>query len=88
MQRGQAAAGEAGQPQNGREITGGAAALHGSCEAVFARHADEMRRLDIDHGYLIATVGSAGILLEPVLYWPEARMLLQPAQSVHDFHEY
>ena len=27
-----------------------------------------------DRGYLIASVGMAGILLEPVLYWPEARL--------------
>lgn len=67
--------GERWVPVHGITTFSGAAALHGSCEAVFARHADEMRRLDIDHGYLIATVGSAGILLEPVLYWPEARML-------------
>ena len=49
--------------------------LFASCEAVFARFADEMQRLDIDHGYLLATVGTAGTLLEPVLYWPEARLM-------------
>jgi FAD/FMN-containing dehydrogenase len=48
-------------------------AMYEACEAVFARHAEAMRRHDIDRGYLLCTVGGAGTLLEPVLYWPEAR---------------
>jgi FAD/FMN-containing dehydrogenase len=49
-----------------------AVALYESCEAVFARHAGAIARHDIDRGYLVATVGLAGILIEPVLYWPDA----------------
>lgn len=67
--------GERWVPVHGIASFSGAAALHRSCEEVFASHAGQMQRLDIDHGYLIATVGLAGILLEPVLYWPEARMM-------------
>jgi FAD/FMN-containing dehydrogenase len=33
-----------------------------------------MRKHDIDRGYLVSTVGNAGTLLEPVLYWPDARL--------------
>lgn len=66
--------GERWVPVHGVTAFSRATALFDSCEAVFARHGDEMRRLDIDHGYLIASVGLAGILLEPVLYWPEARL--------------
>jgi len=66
--------GERWVPVHGVTSFSRAAALFDSCQAVFARHADEMRHFDIDHGYLIASVGTAGILLEPVLYWPEARL--------------
>lgn len=66
--------GERWVPVHGVTTFSRAAALFDSCEAVFALHADEMRRLDVDHGYLIASVGLAGILLEPVLYWPDARL--------------
>ena len=47
--------------------------IYEACEAVFARHAEAMRKFDIDRGYLCCTVGQAGTLLEPVMYWPEAR---------------
>ena len=45
---------------------------------MFARHAAAMQKYDIDHGYLCCTVGQVGTLLEPVMYWPDAR---------NDFHE-
>ncbi|MEZ5499681.1 MAG: FAD-binding oxidoreductase [Steroidobacteraceae bacterium] len=44
------------------------------CEGVFARHAEAMNTFDIDHGYLSCTVGSSGLLLEPVMYWPAERL--------------
>jgi len=50
-----------------------AAALHAACEELFARHAQELERFDIDHGYLSCTIGGTGILVEPCLYWPDAR---------------
>ena len=40
---------------------------------MFARHAEAMKKYDIDHGYLSCTVGQCGTLLEPVMYWPDAR---------------
>ena len=44
-----------------------------TCEAVFAKHAAAVEKFDIDHGYLSCTVGQVGTLLEPVMYWPDAR---------------
>lgn len=67
--------GERWVPVHGITTFTRAAPLYASCEAVFRRFADDMTRLEIDRGYLIASVGLAGVLLEPVLYWPEARQL-------------
>ena len=44
-----------------------------TCEAVFAKHAAATAKYEIDHGYLSCTVGQVGTLLEPVMYWPDAR---------------
>jgi FAD/FMN-containing dehydrogenase len=54
------------------------AAMFAACEAVFARHATELERLGIDHGCLSCTVGGNGVLVEPCIYWPDAR------QSFHE----
>jgi hypothetical protein len=48
--------------------------LYESCEAVFAWHAADLQRFDIDHGYLSCTVGGTAVLLEPVFYWPDERL--------------
>ena len=50
-----------------------AAQMWERCEAVFAKHAAAVEKFDIDHGYLSCTVGQVGTLLEPVMYWPDAR---------------
>jgi FAD/FMN-containing dehydrogenase len=70
--------GERWVPVHGTVPFSRGAAMHASCEAVFARHAAAMQKYDIDHGYLCCTVGQVGTLLEPVMYWPDAR---------NDFHE-
>jgi len=49
-------------------------ALYAACAAVFAAHAEECRRLEIDHGYLSCTVGDRALLVEPVFYWLDARL--------------
>lgn len=49
------------------------AAMFAACEAVFARHSAELERFGVDHGYLSCTVGGSGVLVEPCLYWPDAR---------------
>lgn len=66
--------GERWVPVHGSVPFSKAAAMYEACEAVFASHAEVMRTHDIDRGYLVSTVGNAGTLLEPVLYWPDARL--------------
>lgn len=66
--------GERWVPVHGTVPFSCAVAMYEACEAVFARHAATMQRLDIDRGYLLCTVGGSGTLLEPVLYWPDARL--------------
>jgi len=66
--------GERWVPVHGTVPFSKAARMYEVCESVFARHAETMQRLDIDRGYLVCTVGNAGTLLEPVLYWPDARL--------------
>lgn len=44
-----------------------------SCEAVFATHEVAMEEHGIERGYLSSTVGQVGTLIEPVLFWPDAR---------------
>lgn len=65
--------GERWVPVHGSVPFSKSVAIYEACEAVFARHADAMRKFDIDRGYLCCTVGQSGTLLEPVLYWPESR---------------
>ncbi len=44
-------------------------------DAVFESHRAACERHDIDHGYLICNVADRAILIEPVMYWPDAREL-------------
>jgi FAD/FMN-containing dehydrogenase len=44
-----------------------------ACEVVFARHAADIAKHGIDYGYLSSTVGQTGTLVEPVVFWPDAR---------------
>jgi FAD/FMN-containing dehydrogenase len=65
--------GERWVPVHGTVPFSQASRMYEACEAVFARHAEAMQKYDIDRGYLCCTVGTAGTLLEPVMYWPDAR---------------
>ncbi len=47
-------------------------ACYDAIVALFEAHREEMERLGIFTGTLIATVGGAGTLIEPCLYWPDA----------------
>lgn len=40
---------------------------------LFERNSDAMRDLGVHYGTLLASVGRAGTLIEPCLYWPDAR---------------
>jgi FAD/FMN-containing dehydrogenase len=66
--------GERWVPVHGTVPLSKASSLYAAIEAVFARHRDECERLQIDHGYLSCTVADRGILIEPVFYWPDARL--------------
>lgn len=46
---------------------------------VFASHADAMRRHGIVAGYLFATIGVNGFVIEPMLTWPDALHALHHA---------
>ncbi|MCP5327878.1 MAG: FAD-binding oxidoreductase [Sinobacteraceae bacterium] len=65
--------GERWVPVHGTVPFSKAAQMWERCEAVFAKHAAAVEKFDIDHGYLSCTVGQVGTLLEPVMYWPDAR---------------
>lgn len=43
-------------------------------EVLFARHAEEWRRLSIQTGYLLATVSTSCFVIEPVFFWPDELM--------------
>lgn len=66
--------GERWVPVHGTVPFSATLAMYEACESVFARHAESMQRFEIDRGYLCCTVGSSGTLLEPVMYWPDARL--------------
>ncbi len=40
---------------------------------LFARHQDEMNAHGMHYGALVANVGNSGMIIEPCLYWPDAR---------------
>lgn len=65
--------GERWVPVHGTVPFSKAIAMYEACEAVFTRHSVATQKYGIDHGYLCCTVGASGTLLEPVLYWPDAR---------------
>lgn len=40
-------------------------------EALFAEHGADMERLEVRHGYLLATVATTCFVIEPVFFWPD-----------------
>ena len=65
--------GERWVPVHGTVPFSGALGMYAACEQVFECHEVAMRRHAIERGYLVCTVGGSGTLIEPVLYWPDAR---------------
>lgn len=53
-------------------------AFFASLDQFYDRHATEMSRHRVTSGYLITAVGPGATLVEPVFYWPDARM------EIHD----
>jgi FAD/FMN-containing dehydrogenase len=66
--------GERWVPVHGTVPFSHALEMYRACEALFERHAADTRRLEIEHGFLCSTIASTGMLLEPVFYWPDARL--------------
>ncbi len=66
--------GERWVPVHGSVPMSAALRTYEALEAVQARHRAERERLSIDHGYLLCILGDRGILIEPVLYWPDSRL--------------
>ncbi|MEM1412643.1 MAG: FAD-binding oxidoreductase [Pseudomonadota bacterium] len=40
-------------------------------EALFADHAEDMQRLEVATGYLLATIATSAFVVEPVFFWPD-----------------
>ncbi len=78
-------AGERWVPVHGSVPLSRAAAVFEALEAVFARHRDARERHDIDHGYLVCTVGDRAILIEPVMYWPDSRERFHERVLDHEY---
>ncbi len=66
--------GERWVPVHGSVPLSEASAMLTALEAVHSHHREDRERYDIAHGYLLCTVGDRAMLIEPVLYWPDARM--------------
>jgi FAD/FMN-containing dehydrogenase len=50
-----------------------AQACFNAIEALFDAHAEQMERMGVHPGTLMAAVGGAGVVIEPCLYWPDER---------------
>ena len=77
--------GERWVPVHGTVPFSKAATMFAALDSVFAKHADAMARLEIDHGYLFATVGVVGTLIEPVFFWPDERLAFHERVLDHDY---
>lgn len=66
--------GERWVPVHGSVPLSEAVAMYEALEAVHARHRETRERHSIAHGYLLCTIGDRAVLIEPVLYWPDARL--------------
>ncbi|OBX17843.1 FAD-linked oxidase [Erythrobacter sp. QSSC1-22B] len=65
--------GERWAPIHGLISHGRAQPCFDSLLALFTEHAGRMEALGIHYGTLVAAVGGGGTLIEPCLYWPDAR---------------
>lgn len=63
--------GERWVPVHGLVAHSDAEATIDRIEALYAVHADDMERLDVRTGYLVATVSTNCFLIEPVFFWPD-----------------
>jgi FAD/FMN-containing dehydrogenase len=65
--------GERWAPIHGLLPHGKAVECHAAIETLFDEHREEMDKLGIHTGTLCGAVGGAGLIIEPCIYWPDAR---------------
>ncbi|WP_430443769.1 FAD-binding oxidoreductase [Sphingorhabdus contaminans] len=65
--------GERWAPIHGLVPHSQAVACYDAIEAFFEEHRAEMESLHVHTGTLFAAVGGAGAIIEPCIYWPDAR---------------
>ena len=53
--------------------------VYADVEALFASLAPEFERHGVEVGYMLTTLATNGFLIEPVFFWPEARMPIHDA---------
>ncbi|WP_432201108.1 FAD-binding oxidoreductase [Erythrobacter sp. W53] len=64
--------GERWAPIHGLVPHGRSAECFAAFKKLFEDHASAMEELGVHYGTLVATVGGAGMVIEPCLYWPDA----------------
>ena len=68
--------GERWAPIHGLMAHSEAPKFYAALEELFDRHKEAMAEQNINCGILVAAVGGAGMIIEPCLYWPDARNAL------------
>ena len=63
--------GERWVPVHGLVAHSDAVAMIEATERLFSAHAEEMQALEVNHGYLLATVATNCFVVEPVFFWPD-----------------
>ena len=76
--------GERWVPVHGVVRHGDAAATVAAITALYARHEAAMTAHGIGAGYMFAIAGTTGVLVEPVLFWPDATEALHKASVEAD----
>jgi FAD/FMN-containing dehydrogenase len=59
--------------------------FHSALEALYARHADDMKRFGVWQGGMFQAVGASALLYEIALYWPGARSVYHDTVIPHDY---
>jgi len=70
--------GERWVPVHGIVPLSQAAETWGKIDALFASYADRCQAQGVETGYLVTTISTNAFLIEPVFYWPDARL------EIHD----
>lgn len=66
--------GERWLPIHGQVPLSGASAVFAGVQQVFASMAEEFKQHDIHTGFLLSSMSTNAIVIEPVFYWPDERL--------------